>query len=134
MSDVETRFLPLLPLSSGVVLPQMVVPLSLESDEAKAAADAALAGEALLVLVPKVETDGGSTVYAKVGTVAKIEEAGRLLGGNRAVVVRALHRAILGAAVAVFGEGAFGNGLFVQDRTVGDPAGGRSERVRELHI
>ena len=41
MSDVETRFLPLLPLSSGVVLPQMVVPLSLESDEAKAAADAA---------------------------------------------------------------------------------------------
>src|SRR5258707_391958 len=43
MSDVETsitRFLPLLPLSTGVVLPQMVVPLGLESDEAKAAADA----------------------------------------------------------------------------------------------
>ena len=35
MSDVETRFLPLLPLSTGVVLPQMVVPLGLESDEAK---------------------------------------------------------------------------------------------------
>ena len=41
MSDVETRFLPLLPLSTGVVLPQMVVPLGLESDDAKAAADRA---------------------------------------------------------------------------------------------
>ncbi|HEX6380108.1 MAG TPA: endopeptidase La [Acidimicrobiia bacterium] len=132
MSDVETRFLPLLPLSSGVVLPQMVVPLSLESDEAKAAADAALAGEALLVLVPKVETDGGPTVYAKVGTVAKIEEAGKLPGGNRAVVVRALHRAILGAAVPGFGEGASGSGLFVQAQPVEDPAGVPSERAREL--
>ncbi len=132
MSDVETRFLPLLPLSSGVVLPQMVVPLSLESDEAKAAADAALASEALLVLVPKVETDGGPTVYAKVGTVAKIEEAGKLPGGNRAVVVRALHRAILGAAVPGFGEGASGSGLFVQAQPVEDPAGVPSERAREL--
>ena len=71
MSDVvETRFLPLLPLSTGVVLPQMVVPLGLESDEAKSAADAARAGDGLLVLVPRIETDGGPTVYAKVGTVA----------------------------------------------------------------
>jgi ATP-dependent Lon protease len=132
MSDVETRFLPLLPLSSGVVLPQMVVPLSLESDEAKAAADAALAGEGLLVLVPKVEADGGPTVYARVGTVAKIEEAGRLPGGNRAVVVRAMHRAVLGAAVPGFGEGAAGNGLFVQAQPVEDPAGVPSERAREL--
>ena len=89
MSDVETRFLPLLPLSTGVVLPQMVVPLGLESDEAKAAADAALAGEGLLVLVPRVENEGGPTVYARVGTVAKIEEAGRLPCGNRAVLVSA---------------------------------------------
>ena len=126
MSDVETRFLPLLPLSSGVVLPQMVVPLSLESDEAKAAADAALAGEGLLVLVPQVETDGGPTVYAKVGTVAKIEEAGRLPGGSRAVVVRAMHRAILGAAVPGFGEGASANGLFVQAQPVEDPPGSRA--------
>jgi ATP-dependent Lon protease len=132
MSDVETRFLPLLPLSSGVVLPQMVVPLSLESDEAKAAADAALAGEGLLVLVPRVETEDGPTVYAKVGTVAKIEEAGRLPGGSRAVVVRAVHRAILGAAVPGFGNGSSGSGLFVQAEPVEDPAGVPSERAREL--
>ena len=99
MSDVETRFLPLLPLSTGVVLPQMVVPLGLESDEAKAAADAALGGDGLLVLVPRIETDDGPTVYAKVGTVAKIEEAGRLPGGGRGVLVRGLHRAQVGAGV-----------------------------------
>jgi len=71
MSEVETRFLPLLPLSTGVVLPQMVVPLGLESDEAKAAADAARAGDGLLVLGPRIEADG-PTVYDRVGTVAKI--------------------------------------------------------------
>jgi ATP-dependent Lon protease len=132
MSNVETRFLPLLPLSSGVVLPQMVVPLGLESAEAKAAADAALAGEGLLVLVPRVETEDGPTIYAKVGTVAKIEEAGRLPGGTRAVVVRAMHRAILGAAVPGFGETSSGDGLFVQAQPVEDPAGVPSEHAREL--
>src|SRR2546421_312845 len=138
MSDVETprpsatRFLPLLPLSSGVVLPLMVVPLGLESDEAKAAADAAVAGEALLVLVPRIETEDGPTIYAKVGRVAKIGEAGRLPGGTRGVVVRAVHRAILGAAVPGFGEASPGGGLFVQAQPVEDPAGVPSERAREL--
>ena len=132
MSDVETRFLPLLPLSTGVVLPQMVVPLGLESDEAKAAADAALAGDGLLVLVPRLETAGGPTVYAKVGTVAKIEEAGRLPGGSRAVVVRGLHRAVLGAAVPGFGPTASGDGLFVQAEPLEDPPGAPTERAREL--
>jgi ATP-dependent Lon protease len=132
LSDVETRFLPLLPLSTGVVLPQMVVPLGLESDEAKAAADAALAGEGLLVLVPRIEHEGGPTVYARVGTVAKIEEAGRLPGGTRAVVVRGLHRAVLGAAVPSFGEGSSGHGLFVQAEPVEEPSGAPSERAREL--
>jgi ATP-dependent Lon protease len=132
LSDVETRFLPLLPLSTGVVLPQMVVPLGLESDEAKAAADAALAGEGLLVLVPRVEHEGGPTVYAKVGTVAKIEEAGRLPGGGRAVLVRGLHRAILGSAMPGFGQGPSGSGLFVQAEPVEEPTGAPSERAREL--
>ncbi|HVW31268.1 MAG TPA: endopeptidase La [Acidimicrobiia bacterium] len=133
MSDVvETRFLPLLPLSTGVVLPQMVVPLSLESDEAQAAADAALAGDGLLVLVPRMEAEDGPTVYARVGTVAKIEEAGRLPGGGRGALVRALHRAVLGAAVPAFGDGGTGNGLFVQAEPVQDPSGPPSERAREL--
>ena len=132
MSGVETTFLPLLPLSTGVVLPQMVVPLGLESAEAKAAADAALGGDGLLVLVPRVETDGEPTVYAKVGTVAKIEEAGRLPGGGRGVLVRGLHRAVLGAAVPGFGEGSSADGLFVHTQPVEDPTGPPTERAAEL--
>ncbi|HET9770968.1 MAG TPA: LON peptidase substrate-binding domain-containing protein, partial [Acidimicrobiia bacterium] len=132
MSEVETRFLPLLPLSTGVVLPQMVVPLGLESDEAKAAADAALAGDGLLVLVPRIDAENAPTVYAKVGTVAKIEEAGRLPGGGRGVLVRGLHRAVLGAAMPGFGQGTAGNGLFVSAEPVEDPSGAPTERDREL--
>ena len=43
-SLTSPRTLPLLPLTTGVVLPQMVVTLALETDEAQAAADAALGG------------------------------------------------------------------------------------------
>src|SRR2546421_4605409 len=96
MSDIDTRALPLLPLTSGVVLPQMVVPLALESDEAQAAADAAAPTDGFLVLVPRIEVEGQPARYARVGTVAKIEEAGRLPNGVRGVLVRGLHRAVLG--------------------------------------
>src|SRR5205807_1187931 len=58
--------------------------------------------------------------------------AGRLPGGGRGVLVRGLHRAILGAAVPSFGEAATGNGLFVQAEPVEDPAGAPTERAREL--
>ncbi|HEV7863405.1 MAG TPA: endopeptidase La, partial [Acidimicrobiia bacterium] len=134
MSGVETRFLPLLPLSTGVVLPQMVVPLGLESDEAKAAADAARAGDGLLVLVPRIEVEGGPTVYAKVGTVAKIEEAGRIPGGGRVVLVRGLHRAVLGAGVPGFDPSSdgTGTGLFVQVEPVTETEGVPTEHGQEL--
>ena len=87
--------LPLLPLSSGVVLPSMVVTLALETDEAKAAADAALAADQRLLLVPRV--DGR---FATVGTVAHVDQVGELANGVRALVIRGLHRAHLGSGVA----------------------------------
>ena len=40
-SNLDALTLPVLPLANGVVLPQMVVTLALETDEAKAAGDAA---------------------------------------------------------------------------------------------
>ena len=43
MPDTETLTLPLLPLTTGVVLPQMVVTLAIESAEARDAAEGALA-------------------------------------------------------------------------------------------
>src|SRR3954452_21289620 len=86
--------LPLLPLSSGVVLPQMVVTLALESPEAKDAAAAARTDDGRVLLVPKVGTG-----YARVGTIARIENEGDLPGGGHALVLRGLARGIVGAAV-----------------------------------
>jgi ATP-dependent Lon protease len=113
--------LPLLPLASGVVLPQMVVTLALESDEANAAADAAVAGDGQILLVPRL--DGG---YARVGTIAHVESAGELPNGLRALVLRGVQRAIVGVGVA--GTTA---GLWVEADPV-DEAGEPSDRAREL--
>jgi len=99
MPELSTETLPLLPLTSGVVLPGMVVTATLETPESRAAASSADDAGGLLLLVPKV--DGR---YARVGTVAKIENAGELPNGQLAVVVRGLARARIGAGVAGTGS------------------------------
>src|SRR5206468_12442253 len=97
--QLDTRVLPLLPLTSGVVLPGMVVTIMLETAEAEAAVSAAREGDDLLVLVPKL-----GARYAAVGTVAKIEDMGRLQNGMEALVIRGLRRAIVGTGVAGTGD------------------------------
>ena len=97
MADIDTQVLPLLPLTTGVVLPGMVVTLTIESDEARAAVDAADGGE--LLLVPRVDDR-----YARIGTVAKVEDIGRLRNGTEALVIRGLHRATVGLGVPGTGE------------------------------
>src|SRR5438105_1685457 len=100
MSDPDTLTRPLLPLTTGVVLPGMVVTLTLESPEARAAVDAAASDDdRLLVLVPRLEGR-----YARVGTIAKIEDLGRIRGGTEALVIRGLGRASIGVGVAGTGE------------------------------
>ncbi len=89
------RIVPVLPLPAGVVLPGQVVTIALESDEAQAAVDGALAHERRVLLVPR--PDGH---YGSVGVVGRIENAGELPNGTRAIVVRATRRARLGSAVA----------------------------------
>jgi len=86
--------LPLLPLTSGVLLPGMVFTMALESEEAVAAVEAAEAAEGSLVIVPFI--DGR---YASVGVVAEVAERGELPGGMAAVAVRGVERARLGTAV-----------------------------------
>jgi ATP-dependent Lon protease len=110
--QLETKILPLLPLNTGVVLPHMVVTVTLETDEAKAAVKAARSAEDTLLLVPRAEN--GS--YARVGTVAKIEEMGRTPGGVQALVIRGLHRALIGSGVAGTGDA-----VWVQIEPVEDP-------------
>src|SRR5918996_5758756 len=100
MNELDTQALPLLPLTTGVVLPGMVVTLTIESDEARAAIGAAAEGDdALLLTVPRI--DGR---YARVGVVAKIEDVGRMRNGVEAVVIRGLRRATVGLGVPGTGE------------------------------
>ena len=122
MNETDERLtLPLLPLATGVVLPQMVVTLALETDEAKAAAEAGIGGDGQLLLVPRV--DGR---YARVGTIARVESSGELPNGVRALVLRGVQRAVVGVGVA--GTSA---GLWVEAEPI-DDSGEPNERVREL--
>jgi ATP-dependent Lon protease len=110
--ETTTTALPVLPLHAGVVGPAMVVTIALDSDEAQVAADAALGAIGRLLLVPQV--DGRS---ARIGTVAKIEDIADLPGGRRAVVVRGLHRARVGAGVTSEGPGLWVGAEPVEDAT-----------------
>jgi ATP-dependent Lon protease len=100
MNELDIQALPLLPLTTGVVLPGMVVTLTIESDEARAAVGAAAEGdEALLLTVPRV--DGR---YSRIGVVAKIEDVGQLRSGVEAIVIRGLRRATVGLGVPGTGD------------------------------
>jgi ATP-dependent Lon protease len=121
MAEVDTLTLPVLPLTSGVVLPQMVITLALETPEARAAADAAASATGRLLLVPKFENGR----YARVGTIVTIENRGALPSGDPALVVRATARAHVGAGVV----GAT-SALWVHAEPVEEQAA--SERALEL--
>jgi ATP-dependent Lon protease len=110
MTDqVET--LPLLPLTSGVLLPGMAFSMALESDEATAAAEAAGDKGGRLVVVPHI--DGR---YSAVGVVAEILETGELPGGQTGVIIQGQQRATLGTAVP-----GTGRALWVQVEGVAEP-------------
>src|SRR5439155_15014088 len=94
MSDREL-LLPLLALDDRVILPHMAVPIAIESDAARAAIAAAQQSGGLVLLVPRIDDK-----YAKVGTVAQVEESGRLPDGREGAALQGLYRGILnGAAV-----------------------------------
>src|SRR5690242_4110434 len=78
----------------------MTVPVAVDSESARAALLAARQTDGLVVLVPRI--DGH---YAKLGTVAHIEESGRLPDGRQAAVFRGQYRGVLNSA-AVEREGA----------------------------
>jgi ATP-dependent Lon protease len=113
MSNLSTTTsLPLLPLTSGVVLPGMVVAMALETDEARAAVDAAVSADGDLLLVPRI-----AGRFSTIGTVAHVEQSGPLPNGHRGAVVRGLRRARLGTGVP--GTGA---ALWVEVEPVAEPA------------
>ncbi|HEX6238779.1 MAG TPA: endopeptidase La [Acidimicrobiales bacterium] len=95
MADLDTLTLPILPLTNDVVLPHMVVTLALETDEARTAAEAAAQADDTLLLVPR-RPDGS---YARVGTIARVENRGNLPSGTPALLIRATERAEVGVGV-----------------------------------
>ena len=115
--------LPLLPLASGVVLPGMAVAVGLETDEARAAADAAEAAGGTVLLVPKL----GSR-YASLGTIARIEERRRLRGGMSVVAVTGMARARIGRGVPGTGSAAW---VSVQPVVPDEPTPRAVELARE---
>jgi ATP-dependent Lon protease len=92
--------LPLLPLDDRVILPHMTVPVAVDSESARAAVLAARQTDGLVVLVPRIDGQ-----YARIGTVAHIEESGRLPDGRQASVFSGQYRAVLNSG-AIEREGA----------------------------
>src|SRR2546421_1916937 len=92
--DGDTQVLPVLPLERAVILPHMAVTLAVESREANEAVEAARAEGGVVLVVPKINGK-----YARVGTIAKIEDTGRLPNGSEVVVIRGISRAVIGAGV-----------------------------------
>jgi len=84
------RTVPVLP-TSGVVLPEMVVTIKVETTEAAAAVGAAPEHDDHVVLVPR---DLEAT--QAIGTLARIEQRGALPGGGDGLVIRGVSRVRVG--------------------------------------
>src|SRR5271154_4540487 len=128
----ETLTLPVLPIDDEVVLPGMVVPLETSQPEVGAAIDAArmpsrqVPGvrsevKARVLLVPRLADRG----LAAVGTLAVVEQVGRLPGGQPGAVLRGIARVKIGSGTT--GPGA---ALWVQGTVIEDT--GRGPRADEL--
>ncbi|MER6396260.1 endopeptidase La [Kitasatospora sp. NPDC001603] len=124
--------LPVLPLDDEVVLPGMVVPLDLKDTEVRAAVEAARAAAAgaakpQVLLVPRVD---GS--YAAVGTLATVEQVGRLADGEPAALVRAVRRVRIGVGTTGPGAALWVEATPFRESSEGTPVAGRAaELVRE---
>ena len=130
----ETLTLPVLPLDDEVVLPGMVVPIELSDPEVRGAVEAARNSRGLgrgpgirseesarILLVPRI----GDRGLAGVGTLAVIEQVGRMPGGEPGAVLRGVSRVRIGSGTT--GPGA---ALWVEGTEI--PETGQGARADEL--
>src|ERR1700716_4361093 len=117
----ESELLPVLPLDDVVVLPHMTVTLGVEGEAQRAAIEAARQGSHLVLLVPRIEGR-----FARVGTVARLQDSGQLPKGAEVTILRGEYRARLGG-----GQADVGGVLWVQVQPAVD-TDQPSERAREL--
>jgi ATP-dependent Lon protease len=117
--------LPVLPLTDQVLLPGMVIPVTLDAST-QAAVDAARAAgsdEKTLLAVPRLDGE-----YGPVGTIATIEQVGRLASGEPAAVIRGVSRARIGSGVPGPGAALWVEATIIEDET---PTGKARELARE---
>src|SRR5260370_996988 len=112
--------LPVLPLTDQVLLPGMVIPVTLDAATQAAIDVARASGDDTVLAVPRLDGD-----YGPVGTIAKIEQVGRLSSGEAAAVIRGIDRARIGSGVP--GPGA---ALWVEAEKLDEPA--PTGKAREL--
>ena len=130
----EALTLPVLPLDDEVVLPGMVVPIELSDTEVRGAIEAARNSRGLgrgpgirtednarVLLVPRI----GERGLAAVGTLAVIEQVGRMPGGEPGAVLRGISRVRIGSGTT--GPGA---ALWVEGTVI--PETGQGPRANEL--
>jgi ATP-dependent Lon protease len=129
----EQLTLPVLPLDDEVVLPGMVVPLETSQHEVRNAIDAARAPTAAripgirsenkprVLLVPRLADRG----LAGVGTLAVVDQEGRLPSGEPGAVVRGVARVRIGAGTTGAGAALWVEGTVMEET-------GRGPRTDEL--
>ena len=88
MQNTTNTLLPVLPLRNGVVFPQMVVTLRIETAEGKTALEASGSAQGRMLLVPRIEGR-----YASVGTIAEIHSD----DGEGNIVIEGVARARVGS-------------------------------------
>src|ERR1700677_1401157 len=137
----ETLTLPVLPLDDDVVLPGMVVPLETSQPEVGAAIDAArlparqgsgVRSEqpARVLLVPRLPDRG----LAGVGTLALVEQTGRLPGGEPGAVVRGISRVRIGSGTTGSGSALWVEGTVVEETRHGPRADELAKEYKSLII
>ncbi len=135
----ETLTLPVLPLDDEVVLPGMVVPLETSQTEVGAAIDAArmpsrqVPGmrseiKARVLLVPRLADRG----LAGVGTLAVVEQVGRLPGGQPGAVVRGTSRVKIGSGTTGPGAALWVEGTVVEETGAGPRAEELAQQYKSL--
>jgi ATP-dependent Lon protease len=136
-STSGTLTLPVLPLDDDAVLPGMVVPLDLSDQDVRAAVEAAQAAvretgahapgirtvanarKARVLLVPRVDGE-----YGAIGTVATVEQVGRLADGDPAALVRGVRRVRIGAGTTGPGAALWVEAVPAEEAAVPSPLPG----------
>ena len=135
----ETLTLPVLPVDDEVVLPGMVVPLETSQPEVGAAIDAArmpsrqVPGmrseiKARVLLVPRLADRG----LAGVGTLAVVEQVGRLPGGEPGAVVRGTARVKIGSGTTGPGAALWVEGTVIEETNQGPRADELAQQYKSL--